>query len=191
MLNIEAVSKDAGTSAEAREVLKKLMGGIDVNHIVEQMKGIRVDYERPFITPMVWALYSGYSAIILGGYIVLHTLTSGLKDPMKYINTEYSIELLGKILPHQSDNIKKFHYGIFYLLLDEIEEKLLVELNAMLEGVEVDENSVKRAAEILEAVNKVSRAGPATQPGSEGAAAMPPTIADMLKPTISQDATLP
>lgn len=59
------------------------------------------------------------------------------------------INLLLKVLPHQKEFIEKFGVEGSFYLLEEIEQKLLDEINDFLSGKGVSEERLKEATEII------------------------------------------
>jgi len=62
---------------------------------------------RPFVSPMAWALFSAYYAIVTEAVIKLHIIKSGMgaKD---YFDKDAVPRLVKAVLPHQAEYIEKF-----------------------------------------------------------------------------------
>jgi len=71
------------------------------------------------------------------------------------LNKEAVPKLITTALPHRAAFIKQVGENGYYYLLDELEEKLLDELQGMLKGVEADKASIEQAGEILKVANVV------------------------------------
>ncbi|WP_291321271.1 hypothetical protein [Desulfonatronospira sp.] len=103
---------------------------------------------RPFVTPMVWAFFSAYEAIAMLAVIKLKFFKSGIGSE-KWLNTDAMSQLIKTALPHQSDFIDKYGHEGFHFLLDELENKLLTELQKMMSGVVPDQNNLEQAAKLI------------------------------------------
>jgi hypothetical protein len=112
--------------------------------------------EKPFVSPLAWAYLSAYQTILLSAYTQAKILAIGLEDAGKYITPENAKALLKVALPHQTEFIDKNETGALHYLLDELEDKLLAELRKMLKGVEIDNATVARSAEMMDLVNKIT-----------------------------------
>ena len=65
------------------------------------------------------------------------------------LDTDAVTKLVQVALPHQTKYIKKYDSGALHYLLDELESRLLEELQKILKGGESDKASVEQAAAIL------------------------------------------
>jgi hypothetical protein len=113
------------------------------------------DKERPFIPPIVWALFSAYRQILNLSVAQISVLRTGagkkiLADPKDIV------ALVKSALPHQSKLVDEFGSGALPHLLEELEEKLLAEIIASLNSAASDNRSIEQAAAILKAVERVT-----------------------------------
>ena len=76
-------------------------------------------------------------------------------DSRNIIDHAAIAKLIKIALPHQSLFVEKFGESGYFPLLEELEEKLLVEINAMLSGKESDKSTAELAAQILKYSNEV------------------------------------
>jgi len=67
-------------------------------------------------------------------------------------------------LPHQAEFISKYDSGAYHYLLDELELRLLEELQKILSGVESDKASVERAAAIIKESERLMQSIEKTTP---------------------------
>ncbi len=111
--------------------------------------------ERPFVSPITWALFSAYQTIIGFAYMRAKILELGIEGAGEFLNTEHVKNLLKTTLPDRAEFIDQSDIGAHYFLLDELEEKLLGELRKMLDGVETDEAAIAQSANIMKAVDEV------------------------------------
>ena len=103
---------------------------------------------RPFVSPLAWALFSAYQAILALASMQLKMLQVGFDMP-EVVKTDKVVELVKAALPHQAEYVAKYGPAAFPYLLDELEILLLIELRRMLEGAESDAALVEQAATIL------------------------------------------
>lgn len=111
--------------------------------------------ERLFVSPIAWAYFSAYQAIVMGAYMRAKALEIGIEEPGEFFNTEHVRGLLKATLPHRGEFIEKQDSAAYHHLLEELKEKLLAELKRMLEGADIDQASIARSAEIMEKVKEV------------------------------------
>lgn len=109
--------------------------------------------EQPYLSPLAWAYFSAYQTAMVSAYAVIKFLALG-ESPAKLLKLEGPRDLLKVTLPDWSDYIDK--WGMNEHLLDELEKRLLAELNRMLEGADIDEASLALAAKINEQVKDVT-----------------------------------
>jgi hypothetical protein len=151
-LRLEVVAKQAAQNPQFRELLNAMSGGFDLKK-VHFFSGSQK--ARPFVSPMAWALYSAYAAIILQAVLWLHIAKSGVA-PKDYVSSEEINKLVKTALPHHTEYIEKYGDAAYYFLLDELENRILEEFRRMLAGEEADKASIEKAAEILKLSTQVS-----------------------------------
>jgi hypothetical protein len=103
----------------------------------------------------------------MGAFTRAKMLATGL-DVRGMLEEAKIRELLKTALPERSDFIDANSHSAYFNLLDELEEKLLLELQRMMEGREVDEQSIERSAELANKMKTVMR----EQATAEAAAAV-------------------
>jgi len=111
---------------------------------------------RPFVSPMVWAVFRAYTTIAMGAAIRIEGLKSGIATDL--VNHGSIKKLVKAALPHQSEYLDKFGEAGYHYLLDELEEKLLREINVMLSGKEADQANVDQVAQIIGLCNEIDGA---------------------------------
>ena len=149
-IKFDAAAEEASRNPSARLAFQTM--GIPVSGKFPENPA---NNERPFVSPIAWALFSAYKAVLSFSYLQLKILELGIEDAGKFFNTENVKTLLKAALPHQTENIDKYDSTAYHFLLDELEEKLLGELRKMLEGVETDEAIIAQSAKIMKEVDKV------------------------------------
>ncbi|QTL03165.1 hypothetical protein J5J86_20800 [Aquabacter sp. L1I39] len=113
------------------------------------------DTERPFLPPMVWAMYSAYFHVISHALAQLAGMRTGvgkkiLSDPAP------TLALVKSALPHQSEFIDQHGVSGFTSLIDELEDSLLREIQNSLHNPDADFANLKQAASILAASENLS-----------------------------------
>ncbi|BAS26843.1 hypothetical protein LIP_0986 [Limnochorda pilosa] len=78
-------------------------------------------------------------------------------SPTNVMNREAVKMLVNAVLPHLEPHMNTIEQAGYYPLLEELEERLLSELQRMLSGDEVDVASLNRAAEIVRRSRDVLR----------------------------------
>jgi hypothetical protein len=111
---------------------------------------------RPYVTAMAWATFSAYRVVSMHGATRAQMVLMGVD--IEELDKEQSIvQIVAAVLPHQKAFLEKWGYKGFYHLVDELEARLLAELQAMLRGTDDDRTTVDQAAEILRLVGQASR----------------------------------
>lgn len=148
----EASAKQSSSDPNTRDIFKIISDTLKTPDFTK----INANSARPYVTPLAWAYYSAYSAIIGLAVSKLKILESGIKPPpYDVFDSDKIKKLLKTVLPSRSDLIDKHGSSIYDQLLDEIEDLLLLELKNILNGKESDTENTKRAREILESVEPV------------------------------------
>lgn len=110
---------------------------------------------RPYISQNAWALFQGYRSLIAFAYAQFTVIKTGVGSDI--LDFDRFKSLMKAILPHHADNIDSYGEAYCYMLSDEIENKLLYELQYIARGTAEDELGIKRAAEILKLSKDVQR----------------------------------
>ena len=144
VMKFDAVAEEAARSAKLREMFTAMGSGFDITKV--DLSGAAK--ARPFVSPMVWALFSAYQAIAMQAVVKLQIIKSGIgaKD---FFDKDTVAKLVKAALPHQAEYIDKYGDTGYHYLLDELEGSLLTAARKMLAGEETDRANVERAAEIL------------------------------------------
>ncbi|MCM8528442.1 MAG: hypothetical protein NE327_18100 [Lentisphaeraceae bacterium] len=112
---------------------------------IEELQKYDCDKHRPYLSKEIWALYCTYKSIIVGDVVKMHFLKHGLpKEFLKFGSTK---DLVESVLPHQRSNLEKSGEPFLYKVLEELEEKILEEINNTIEGKNKDTIAV--SAKIL------------------------------------------
>ena len=152
-LNVKEIEKSLKTDPiKSKRYLDELTKVTNIFDIKDLPKN-NIHAMRPFISPLAWALYSAYSAIIYRSCLQIEILKAGLDT--KYLNDERVANLIKAVLPHQQPVLDKFGLDASYYFLEELEQMLLKELDCILSGKEYDKENLARAAIILKEAQKI------------------------------------
>lgn len=151
-LKFEACARESARNPKFREFIETIGGNFDLASI--DMSGSKL--ARPYLTPLAWAYFSAYSSVIMQAVAVMQVLKIGVDNAEKYLNFENTNNLLKTVLPSSAEYIDTYGMAGHHHLLDKIEQLLLLELKNIQEGKEDDKENARRAAEIIEEVEKVS-----------------------------------
>ncbi len=157
-IKFDVAAKEAAKNPRFREMFNMLGGGVDLKSF-QTREAFKT---RPFISPLSWALYSAYEAIVFHAVLKLHMLKSGL-DMGDVLNFDEVTKLVKVALPHHTEYIEKYGHSAFHYLLDELESSLLLELGNILKGVQSDKESIERAALILKESERLMEANASLQ----------------------------
>lgn len=143
VIKFESAAKQASVDPKVLEMFSFIT---DAN--VEKIKFDKANKVRPFISPLSWAYYSAYQAIVMHAVVKMKMLKFGI-DQVDLINNEHAINLVKAALPHQIHTIEKYGVDVLHILLDELEEKLLLSFQLMLKGQDLDNEHIQMASKII------------------------------------------
>jgi len=103
---------------------------------------------QPFVTPMVWAIFSAMRAVTMHGVMRWLVLKGGL-GKTDYTDHEAINKLIKAALPHYSDYIDQHGASVYSYALEALDSRLLEEVRAMLNGADTNAEHIAQAAEIL------------------------------------------
>jgi hypothetical protein len=151
-IKFDVASKEAAHNQQFRDAMK-----VFLIPPPDKMPDDPAKNERPFLSPLAWAYLSAYRTILLSGYVRLAMLTTGVDKAHELLDDKEAIKVLKAALPDRTEFIDEHGAAGFYYLLDELQEKLLVELQKTLEGSGTDENSIKQSVEIMDRLKEAQR----------------------------------
>jgi len=154
----DKISQEVTRNPRAKEMFTAFK--VDANKANEPIK--LAQQARPFITPVAWAYYAAYQAIVMHALALVKMLEFGL-DARKFMKSDNLISLIKTALPHCSEYIDQHGPSAAYYLLDQLENSLLEELRSMLDGAATDLAEVVRADQILREASRVNQAVSETQ----------------------------
>lgn len=144
VIKFESAAKLAEHDPKTRQFFEQLGAGFDekaMNH-PEAAKA------RPFVTPMVWAVFTAIQAIIAHSVLRWRVLKGGLGDS-DFIDNKAVEKLVLAVVPHYAEYLEKHGPSVYYNVLEPLDARLLAEVQAMLAGAETDRASIDQAAEIM------------------------------------------
>ena len=139
LLKYDVAAGEAANNPRFREIFKAMGSGFDFG----KLQTTDASKARPFVSPLAWAYYSAYQSIVLHAVVRMMLLQGGVDKDLS--NTEEVTKLVKVVLPHQEAYIEKWGSGAFYYLLEELESKILVEIDHILQGQQSDKESIERA----------------------------------------------
>jgi hypothetical protein len=137
--------------------------------------------ERPFVSPLIWALYSAYSRIVTFPSTQLIVAKNGI-EPTILNDFGPLLDLAKSILPSWADFIEQHGGASITYLFEPIEERLLSEIRQFLETGGDDTSKFEQATAIVTKLDAIEAASKAAQ-----IAEFPDTVkkaAEMVKPNM-------
>lgn len=150
-INIEAAAPHVERDPKMRLVFETIGGKFDPRSI--DLGG--ATKSQPYVSPMVWAVYSALLAVAMHGAIRCFFLKGGLSKD--FSNNEHVSKLIKTALPHYSQYVDQTGPNGYYYIMDALEQRLLAEIRTMLSGVEDDKATLEQAAEILKQSHEVMK----------------------------------
>ncbi|MDO8341651.1 MAG: hypothetical protein Q7T48_00465 [Cellvibrio sp.] len=144
-IKFEAAARESARNPLARKAFEMVGKTFDLT---------KVDFSgayraRPFVSRLAWAYYSAYQSIIFQSVIRLEALKAGTQED--FSKGKELVALVLAALPHHKSYFEENADQTLHYLLDELEEKVLLEIEKILNGELEDEQSLERAAKILKA----------------------------------------
>lgn len=153
VIDIEKAAKTVERNPRAREFFVSIGSEFDYKEIDHNS----ANKARPFISPMAWAVYKAYTAVIMHSVMQWHMLKSGINNE-GMLDSKAPKKLITAVLPHYSDYLERTGVSGYFYALQELEDKLLSELQIMMSGNENDKAALEQAAEIIRQANELQKA---------------------------------
>lgn len=150
LVDYEKAAKGVERSPRVKQFFEMIGKGFDVKNL--NLEGAVT--ARPFVSPMAWATYSAIQAITMYAVIRLRVLQAGL-GAEDFVNYDLITKLVKAVLPHKAGFIDEYGPLGYHSLLEELDVKMINEIQAMLIGVEADKASIEQSAEIIKLSNEV------------------------------------
>lgn len=146
------MADEAERNPELRRVFEPMSGAENLKTIDLSEAGAA----RPYVSPMAWALFSAYQAILVHAVMQVEILKLGLSG--KFVDTDAVRQVVAIALPELSEHLDKLDHTAFHYVLDTLESRLLAELQAMMAGEQSNRAVVEQAQQILERTKRVIEA---------------------------------
>jgi hypothetical protein len=147
MLNFEVASQQVATQPG----LQKMMKSFEVS--LEKLQKVnKADAAQPYLSDILWALYLAYMSIFFSAILKANALATGL-DARPFLDEKRLNEMLIQALPDWKQFIIDHGHKAPHLLIDTLRQRMLQEVRRIISGREDDNESVARAAAIVNAVN--------------------------------------
>jgi hypothetical protein len=153
VINFEFAAKEAERDSSVRQFFEMIGGDFDPKSV--DLSGAAK--ARPFVTPMVWAVFSAIHAVTMHSVMRWHVLKGGL-GTSDFADHKAIKKLVVAALPHYADYLEKNGPSVYYYVLEALDARLLTEIQNMLSGVESDKASIEQAAEIVRQANALQAA---------------------------------
>lgn len=151
----KVLSDKANEDSRIQEILNMVTGEFN---IADDLNTDSVSKVRPYLSPLSWAYFSAYHSILFHDALEISLQKIGSSDIVKQENWNDNLVNIVKLaLPAHTEYIEQYKNNSLYKLLDEIETKLLEELNNILEGKTNDLSTIQKAASILEETKKLTK----------------------------------
>ncbi len=156
-INFEYAAKRAPKDAKIREFFK----AIDICD-VSKLPANQALKTRPFVSPLAWAYFAAYQAIMMHAIIKINMLKIGVDNFEGALDEKKLTDLVAKALPHRVDYIQKYGPAVFHYLLEELEDMMLIAFKMMFDGEDADKETIKKASSIVEEADKLMEANKAS-----------------------------
>lgn len=153
IIKFESAALQAERDPKVRQFFEMIGGGFDAKSL--DLSGAAK--ARPFVNPMVWAVYSAIHAVTMHSVMRLQVLKGGL-GTSDFADHKAIEKLVVAALPHYSEYLEKNGPSVYYYVLEALDARLLAELQSMLSGAESDKASLEQAAEIISQANALQAA---------------------------------
>lgn len=148
LVKFESAAREAERNPAAREVFAALGGGFDSKNL--DLSGAAK--ARPFVSPMIWAVFSAIQAVTMHAVLRWQVLKGGLSIG-DIADHDLIKKLILAVLPHYGDYLEKTGPTGYHYALEALDNRLLEEIQKMLSGSELDKVSLEQSAEILRQAN--------------------------------------
>lgn len=151
VIKFEETLKAAADDPRLKEVFEMIGSNVNLT-IIDTKEANKV---RPFISPITWAYFSAYTAILGNAVLKFHMLKKGLNYP-DFIDNDNLKTVIITALPHQKEYLEKVDSEAYYYLLDELESFMLLAFSNTLSGEHEDKQTLSKAAEIIRASEELT-----------------------------------
>jgi hypothetical protein len=153
ILNFEEASKAAVRDPKAAAIFGAMGGSIEA----EKIYSPKPAKARPYISPLAWARFEAYRAMLGFSVSQITMLKLRIENPQELLNFQGIVDLVGVALPHRAEYLGREGPRGLVHLVDELEQAILQELKSVLVGVDDDVQAIQRAAAIVSVVERVNQ----------------------------------
>ena len=146
-IKFDSALEKAEKDDKARELFRTMGGNIG------PLRQECVSASRIFASPLAWALYEAYKAILVHSFLRFELLKQGLNQ-QDIIDTDGVMNVVAAVLPEMADAIRKNGPEALPTLIETLEERLVDALRLMLDNEEDDQRALASAKRITDAVMK-------------------------------------
>ena len=147
------VVKKAAEEPRVRQMFEDLAKGFGLDN-PPQRNAYDAHAARLFVTPLAWALFSGYRTILSYTAVQLFVLRTGVGEDVLH-KPQNLYPVLIEAMPDWKERIERHGINSFLYALEELENRLLSELRRSLEGADNDEAEVTHATNIINKINEL------------------------------------
>jgi hypothetical protein len=159
-IKFDEAAKEAAQNEQIREAFKAMGDAFDLKAL--DLSG--ASKSRPYVSKLAWAYYSAYQSIVMRAVLQMEMLKAGIDIDLS--KKEEVLNLIKVALPHHEGYIEKYGLGASHYLLEELELKILAQIENTLKGVENDQESLEKAARILREADSLMEANGKSKQGS-------------------------
>lgn len=139
---------------ERDDKLKLLFKTFNADIDVKRIDTSNADKHRVFISPLSWALFEAYRAVILQGVAISKLLELGI-NPSEALEMDKIRNLVLSVLPSYSEFIEKHELFALNAALEPLQKMVLDQVRADLQNTNDTKESTERAIAIIRAVDQV------------------------------------
>ena len=118
----------------------------------------KAESARLWLTPMAWAVFFAYAALVSYVVFVVDLLKMGM-DPTPYVNRDGIAQLVDEVFKDDGASKRLVETSQYVEVQKRLENRLLEELRLVSSGAEADHESAERARRVLGLANKIVEAG--------------------------------
>lgn len=156
-LKVEAVVKELHKE-NVREFISTVFDKTPSVGVFSEDADIReAEWARPYLPPIVWAIFLAYHVVV--GYVIAQASTLKLgQDPGKFFESARIPELVNLALENSKfPKMRFFENAVLPSVLQSLEARLLEELRLSVSGADADESSAERARRAITLAADIAR----------------------------------
>lgn len=163
-MKMDRVAAEAQRNPQFRKLLDVMKGG----DLIEKIKDVSGEEDRPFLPPPAWAAFSAYRAVLITYYIQMYTFAIGVGNKDKLVDFSKLRDVVAAALPHRADYLATNPETRCAMLVDELEENVLNQITAWLDDMTVSSKELETSSKIIKQSRELlSEVVKATPPAAE------------------------